>query len=48
MEKIYFNLANALDVESILSNLKNNKVKFTYDSNKNFLTIDDLVMLFFY
>lgn len=39
MEKIYFNLANALDVESILSNLKNNKVKFTYDSNKNYLTI---------
>lgn len=39
MEKIYFNLANALDVESILSNLKNNKVKFTYDRYNNYLTI---------
>lgn len=39
MEKIYFNLANALEVESILSHLKNNKIKFTYDSAANYLTI---------
>lgn len=39
MEKIYFNLANALEIEDILSHLKNNKVKFTYDRQSNYLTI---------
>lgn len=39
VEKIYFSLANALDVNKFLDFFKNNKIKYTYDNGSNYLTI---------
>jgi len=39
IEKIYFSLANASNVNEYLDFFKNNKIKFTYDAHSNYLTI---------